>query len=107
MSFPHFPGKAAWQAVSRGTPGRGTKMKISFTVYGKPEPQGSTRAFIPKGWNRAVITSDNAELKPWRQQITRTAIEEFPKQNGGRCDPIARDVPVFVRMDFYLKRPAS
>ena len=65
------------------------------------------RAFIPKGWNRAVITTDNTRLKPWRQQITCTAIDELPKQNFGLCEPIARDIPIFVRMDFYLKRPAS
>jgi Holliday junction resolvase RusA-like endonuclease len=82
-------------------------MKVDFTVYGKPQPQGSTRAFIPKGWKRPVITSDNANLKPWRQQLARTAIEEFAKQNLGVCDPIARDIPVFVRMDFYIERPMS
>jgi Holliday junction resolvase RusA-like endonuclease len=82
-------------------------MKLSFTVYGHPEPQGSTKAFIPKGWKRPIITSDNAKLKPWRQQIQRTVLEEYPKQNDGICEPIARDVPVFVRMDFYLERSAS
>jgi Holliday junction resolvase RusA-like endonuclease len=82
-------------------------MKISLTVFGKPEPQGSTRAFIPKGWKRPVVTSDNPRLKPWRQEITRAVIEEFPKQNHGVCDPIARDIPIFLRMDFYIERPAS
>jgi Holliday junction resolvase RusA-like endonuclease len=82
-------------------------VKVAFTVYGKPQPQGSTKAFIPKGWSRPVVTSDNAKLKPWRQQLTSTVIEEFAKQNLGACDPIARDIPVFVRMDFYIERPAS
>ena len=36
---------------------------IQFTVYGRPEPQGSTRAFIPKGWKRATVTSDNPEVE--------------------------------------------
>jgi Holliday junction resolvase RusA-like endonuclease len=83
-------------------------VKVAFTVYGKPQPQGSTKAFIPKGWKRPIITSDNATLKPWRQQLAWTAKEAFAKQNGGCvCDPIARDIPIFVRMDFYLERPVS
>ena len=48
---------------------------IQFTVYGHPEPQGSTRAFVPKGWTRPVITTASKKMKPWRQQITGTAID--------------------------------
>ncbi|MGH9452334.1 MAG: RusA family crossover junction endodeoxyribonuclease [Terriglobia bacterium] len=82
-------------------------MKLSFTVYGHPEPQGSMRAFVPKGWVRPVVTSANPKMKPWRQQIARTAAEELPRQNDGICDPVPRDTPVFLRLDFYLGRPAS
>ncbi len=42
-----------------------TPAAVKFTVYGRPVPQGSTRSFIPKGWTRAVITTDNKKLKPW------------------------------------------
>jgi Holliday junction resolvase RusA-like endonuclease len=49
-------------------------VKLAFTVYGKAEPQGSTRAFIPKGWNRAIITSDNPKLKSWRQELAKAAM---------------------------------
>jgi crossover junction endodeoxyribonuclease RusA len=75
---------------------------IYFVCFGKPEPQGSTKAFIPKGWNRAVITTDNRKLKPWRQELTRIALNA----NGGNAI-IEREVPVCVRMDFYLAKPAS
>jgi len=75
---------------------------ITFTVYGRPEPQGSTKAFIPKGWKRAIITSDNRKLKPWRQELTRAAIDA----NIGN-EIIERNTPVCVRMDFYLARPQS
>lgn len=73
---------------------------IKFTVYGKPAPQGSTRAFIPKGWKRAIITTDNAKLKPWRQQITDTALTL-------QVDAIEDDKPVEVAIDFYFLRPKS
>ena len=47
---------------------------ISFVVHGRPQPQGSAKAFIPRGWNRAVITTDNKNLKPWRQDVSASAI---------------------------------
>lgn len=34
-------------------------MRVSFTVLGTPQPQGSAKGFVPKGWTRAVITTDN------------------------------------------------
>jgi Holliday junction resolvase RusA-like endonuclease len=79
-------------------------MKLSFVVFGTPIPQGSMKSFIPKGWNRAVLTSDNKKQKPWRQEVTRTAIDAA-KENGGEIIP--RGEAVTVRMEFYLARPAS
>lgn len=76
---------------------------IFFTVFGHPEPQGSTRAFIPKGWVRPIITSANAKLKPWRQELTRSMLEVGSSRGG----LIERETPVCVRLDFYLDRPAS
>lgn len=73
---------------------------VRFTVYGTPRPQGSTRAFIPKGWKRAIITSDNAKLKPWRQQISATALAQG-------SDPIPQRIPVRVSLDFFFARPDS
>ncbi len=73
---------------------------ICFTVFGRPVPQGSTRAFIPKGWRRAVITTDNAKLKPWRQQLSQTVI-------GLGVDVFAKHVAVQVSLDFYFERPPS
>jgi len=69
---------------------------IRFTVYGKPEPQGSARAFMRPGTKFPVVTSDNPKNKPWRQQVTGTAIAEaeqlglarpmIPKGQGARLD---------------------
>jgi Holliday junction resolvase RusA-like endonuclease len=46
---------------------------VRFTVYGIPIPQGSTKAFMPKGARFPVVTSDNAKLKPWRQNVCYAA----------------------------------
>lgn len=92
--------KETWTAAvpseSKLTPFTG----INFTVYGTPRPQGSTRAFWKPGMQRAVITTDNKKLKPWRQQISDTAVslnaQMFP-----------RETPVEVTMNFYFMRPKS
>ena len=76
----------------------------SSSTVSCPEAQGSTRAFIPKGWNRPVITAASKKQKPWRQEVTRAAIEVV-EQNGGEIIP--RETSVCIRMDFYLRRPAS
>ncbi len=76
---------------------------MKFTVYGTPRPQGSTRAFIPKGWNRAVITSDNKKLKPWRQEVTDTLFVEsgcIPYSGSG-------NEAIVMSLDFFFKRPKS
>lgn len=73
---------------------------IEFTVLGRPVPQGSTRAFTPKGWNRPIITTDNTKLKPWRQQIGDTALSLNALM-------FHRETPVEVTMNFYFTRPKS
>jgi crossover junction endodeoxyribonuclease RusA len=72
--------------------------EVSFTVYGKPEPQGSIRAFMVGGKPR--LTSDNAKLKPWRQQVALSAIAEGMQKIG-------KHEPVRLFVDFYLERPTS
>lgn len=75
-------------------------MLIEFEVHGKPQPQGSAKAFIPKGWNRAVITSDNKTLKPWRQDVSQVALQAM------RGNPPAES-PVRVSVIFRFARPKS
>jgi Holliday junction resolvase RusA-like endonuclease len=82
-------------------------MKITFTVYGKCEPQGSTRAFMPKGWTRPIITSDNSKLKPWRQQLTATALATVDFLKFGKELPFPKGAPVHLVLRFYLEKPAS
>lgn len=80
-------------------------MRIDFTVYCKPEPQGSTRAFIPKGWQRPIITSTNKALKPYRQQVARTALEVCQRINN--VLPFGKHEPTELTVSFYFSRPPS
>ena len=73
---------------------------IAFVVLGTPVPQGSMKGFIPKGWNRPILTSDNSKTKPWKQQISGTAA-------ALNVAGFERDIPVCVDIDFYFLRPAS
>jgi Holliday junction resolvase RusA-like endonuclease len=79
-------------------------MQIAFTVFGTPTPQGSMRAFIPRGWKRPVLTSDNKKLKPYRQQVAETAIAEMAKA-GLSC--LDRGIPVRVDVGFFFAKPKS
>ena len=77
---------------------------LNFTVYGTPVPQGSAKAFIPKGWNRAIITGANKKTKPWRQEIAGAAVSAMQKQG---VTMLEREHPVSVRAEFYFAKPKS
>lgn len=74
--------------------------EISFVVFGHPQPQGSSRAVFVKGHARPFVTSANKKLKPWRQQISETALT----LNAQIFD---REVPLAITLDFYFDRPKS
>lgn len=78
-------------------------MNISFTVYGKPEPQGSMRAFVIKG--RPIVTSSNKNLKSWRQQVATAALVARDDVQG----PSAAiwEGAVNVMVNFYFDKPKS
>ncbi len=83
-----------------------------FTVYGRPQPQGSTRAFMPRGATFPVLTSDNAKLKPWRQEVAGAALHAvcLARRNAGGRDRVVlfpRGLPVRVTIGFYLQKPKS
>lgn len=79
---------------------------IQFTCFCKPEPQGSSRAFTPKGWNRPVITSANKGLKSFRQEVSKAAL--VARQEAGFNDVLfGKHVPVEMEVRFYFNRPPS
>jgi Holliday junction resolvase RusA-like endonuclease len=84
--------------------------QIKFTVYARPEPQGSAKGFVLPGKfgakPRAIITTANPKLKPYRQELTHTA--QAALAEAGVTAPMAgKHVPVSVVFDFYLSRPES
>jgi Holliday junction resolvase RusA-like endonuclease len=75
---------------------------LRFVIYGVAQPQGSTRGFVPKGWKRAVITSDNPQNKGWRQLVAEGASRALAESGVGLID-----TPVHLSVAFYLPRPKS
>ena len=75
---------------------------MKFTVLGLPQPQGSARAFIPKGWTRAIITSANPKNKSWRQEVSGAALRAMKG-----AQPVGPKVPVRLMVAFYFARPKS
>lgn len=78
-------------------------LRIGFTVYGNPQAQGSSRAFIPKGWKRPVITSANPKLKSWRQELSNAAL--VAKQEAKWTEHSKG--PVYVSLHFFFSKPKS
>jgi len=77
---------------------------IEFTVLGKAEPQGSTKAFMVKG--RPRITSANPKMKPYRQEVGQTALATRAAL-GIHNVWAGRHVPVVVHYEYYFAKPKS
>lgn len=73
---------------------------MSYTVWvsGIPVPQGSMRGFVVG--KRAVLTSDNAKLRPWRDSVVAAVREQVDRVG-------LIEGPVEVRLEFYFIRPSS
>ena len=69
---------------------------LEVFVPGIPVPQGSAKAYV-RG-RRAIVTSDNARLRPWRSTVTAAIADTDPEMFTG---------PVVVDLDFIFPRPAS
>lgn len=78
---------------------------LAFTVYGEAQPQGSAKAFVPKGWKRPIITSDNAQLKSWRQLVAEAANRALAQLPATDRDYLLDGVRLTIA--FYLPRPKS
>ena len=71
-----------------------------FSVTGHPQPKGSTRAFVPKGWTRPVITGANPKSKPWEEAIHDAACSEISV-----ASPVTGHSAFRVRLRFVMPRP--
>jgi len=75
------------------------KIICKFTVQGKPQPQGSHRAFMPKGARFPVVTDSNRNLKQWRD-LTSVVAQDYALEE-------LYEGPVLLVIDFYFQRPKS
>lgn len=75
--------------------------ELVFTVFGVAQPQGSAKAFMPKNARFPIVTSDNPQLKGWRQLVAQAASRAL--EGSG----IFLEGPIQVCADFYLPRPKS
>ena len=78
--------------------------ELTFTLYARPEPQGSTRAFMVGG--RPRITSTNAKLKPYRHALTQIALETL-SQNATEAPLAPSGTAVEVHIVWTLAKPKS
>lgn len=76
---------------------------LRFTAYGVPQPQGSAKGFIPRGWKRPIITSDNPKNKGWRQVVAEAANTAIAQTPGFRLIESAAELTV----RFYFPRPKA
>ena len=75
------------------------ELVCEFTVLGLPRPQGSHRAFMPKGAKFPVVTDANRNLKQWRDLTSLVAQDHAPKELVENA--------VRLKVDFYFARPKS
>ena len=73
-------------------------MTLTFTVAGIAKPQGSAKAFMPKGWTRPIITSDNKNLKAWRDLVASAASDAIVAA-GGTEVIVAPRAPASTHLD--------
>lgn len=74
---------------------------LTFVVFGVAQPQGSAKAFMPRGARFPVVTSDNPQVKGWRQLVAQAASAAL--NGSGQLTEGA----VRVVAEFYLPRPKS
>ena len=73
---------------------------VSFSVVGVPLPQGSMRAFVPKGWSHAVVTHKRGpDLRQWRALVAEAA--------GRAGQGVVLDGAIHLTLHFRLVRPKS
>lgn len=71
---------------------------VRVVVWGTPIPQGSMKAFMPRGGRFPVVTADNKKTKPWRQAIIDACLEMHFTMT---------EQPVRLDIQFHLPRPKS
>lgn len=87
----------------RGSWPVGTELQM-YVGGVEPVAKGSMRAFIPKGWSRAVITDSGGQpLRAYEGAIRNAARAEMDR----RGLPCAHETPFEVLLAFYTARPSK
>lgn len=83
--------------------------ELSFTVYGKPEPAGSKRAFaIRRGGEltgQVAVSDANPRAKSWQREVADAAREAMQLSSDWTPLDVPVLCPVAVSMTFYARRP--
>jgi Holliday junction resolvase RusA-like endonuclease len=76
---------------------------LRFECLGQPVPQGSMKGYVAGG--RAVVTSDNSKLRPWRDTVTWAARDAL----GVHPERADFPIPGAVTLDlsFWMHRPKN
>lgn len=75
---------------------------VEFIVLGEPIPQGSMKGFPIRRGNGSIgvsLTSANSKMKPWRQEVALTAIQNWNAPPS--------DKPIKLALTFILTRKKS
>jgi Holliday junction resolvase RusA-like endonuclease len=72
---------------------------FTITVYGRPQPAGSKRAFRNPHTGRIAVVDASKGTKPWQQQVAGAALEACGSE------PLLLDGPLILDVKFYLARP--
>jgi Holliday junction resolvase RusA-like endonuclease len=79
---------------------------ITFDVYGKPQPQGSTK-YVGHRNGRPVLISDNPKLKSWRLEVGRCA----SRLHAAMAKPLSCDsgdaIQIHMVFTFILPKAAK
>ena len=78
--------------------------QLTLICYAKCVPQGSSSAFIKNG--RAIVTSANKKLKPFRKELAAAAIRAM-RERGFSGLLAAKGEAVGVCLDVYFEKPKS
>lgn len=82
-------------------------MTVKFFAAGAPQPQGSVKGFVVNdkrtGKPRAILTSDNSQLRPWRLSVTYAA--RLAMEQAGLSGRLVVDSPVHLDATFVMPAP--
>lgn len=73
---------------------------LSFFVPGRPRPQGSKRAVMPKGGSKPIMVEQVKGLDDWRANVTisaQRALKDFERLDG----------PAVLSVEFRFLRPGT